>query len=165
MRNDEVWIDSLIRQGWDVSNTGCWVYRGAKDKNGYGIISGGKRCKKAHRVAFERWFGFIPAGHIVRHRCDNPPCVRPTHLISGTHGDNRRDMFDRGRDNIAFGNRKSQTKISDEELPVIRQIYAEGFLTQQMIADIYGVALSSINRVVKKRRSTDKKIEKVVDEE
>lgn len=165
MRNDEDWIDSLIRQGWDVSETGCWIYRGAKDKDGYGIVSGRKKCKKAHRVAFERWLGFIPPGHLVRHRCDNPPCVRPTHLISGTHRDNRRDMLERGRDNVAFGNRKSQTKIFDEELSVIRQIYDEGFLTQQMIADIYGVALSSINRVIKKSRSADKKIERVVDEE
>ena len=41
--------------------------------------------------------GKIPDGHIIRHTCDNPPCINPDHLISGTMKDNSMDMVKRGR--------------------------------------------------------------------
>lgn len=34
---------------------------------------------------------------VVRHKCDNNPCIEPTHLELGTQGDNIRDAFARGR--------------------------------------------------------------------
>ena len=52
----------------------------------------------AHRVAWEQANGQpIPPGMVVRHACDNPPCVNPLHLQLGTHADNVRDTHERGR--------------------------------------------------------------------
>jgi hypothetical protein len=42
-------------------------------------------------------WGPVPPGKIVRHTCDNPPCVNPLHLMNGTSADNSRDMVLRGR--------------------------------------------------------------------
>lgn len=51
----------------------------------------------AHRVAFEKAWGItLKAGQVVRHTCDNPPCVNPLHLMLGTQGDNMRDMTGKG---------------------------------------------------------------------
>lgn len=36
-------------------------------------------------------------GPVLRHRCDNPPCINPAHLEPGTQADNVRDMAERGR--------------------------------------------------------------------
>ena len=59
-----------------------------------------------HRLAYAATYGGIPAGLIIRHRCDNPRCINPVHLEPGTHRDNTQDMIKRGRDN--FGGRKNK---------------------------------------------------------
>ena len=52
----------------------------------------------AHVAAFMNTWGPVPKGMIVRHTCDNPPCINPMHLQLGTQGDNMRDRYMRGRD-------------------------------------------------------------------
>lgn len=52
----------------------------------------------AHRFLYEALNGRISPSLVVRHTCDNPPCVRPDHLIVGTCADNTRDKIERGRD-------------------------------------------------------------------
>ena len=51
----------------------------------------------AHRWAWMLVHGSIPDGLHVLHRCDNPPCFRPSHLFLGTDADNARDMASKGR--------------------------------------------------------------------
>lgn len=76
---------------------GCWEWTGTRVEFGYGqIIRDGRRLR-AHRVAYEIAYGPIPDGLVVRHKCDNPPCVRPDHLELGTRADNNQDRENRGR--------------------------------------------------------------------
>lgn len=77
---------------------GCWLWLGGRDRAGYGWVYYDGRTVGAHRVAWEMHSGkSIPEGVIVRHVCDNPPCVNPAHLLLGTKGDNTSDMYKRGR--------------------------------------------------------------------
>jgi hypothetical protein len=55
------------------------------------------RRERAHRASYSLFVGAIPEGMVVRHKCDNPPCVNPRHLQVGTLGDNNQDTWDRGR--------------------------------------------------------------------
>lgn len=80
----------------------CWTWKGTT-RNGYGQfctekVPGMARQSIASRVA---WIfankRLIPEGLVVRHTCDNPPCVNPAHLILGTMADNSADMKARNR--------------------------------------------------------------------
>jgi hypothetical protein len=71
----------------------CWEWTGTRTRQGYGGFRVGDRTVKAHRFAWSviASRGAIPAGLVVMHLCDNPPCVRPEHLRLGTVADNNRD--------------------------------------------------------------------------
>src|SRR4051812_9455441 len=76
----------------------CWLWTGALDGYGYGYFYvGDGRVAKAHRMAF-LLTAFDPGELDVLHSCDNPRCVRPSHLFLGTQADNLADMRTKGRD-------------------------------------------------------------------
>lgn len=75
----------------------CWEWVGLRSSENYGTFYLNRTYVRAHRFAFELVHGPIPAGHVICHRCDNPPCVNPAHLFSGTQKDNMQDMVAKGR--------------------------------------------------------------------
>lgn len=75
----------------------CFEWPNGKTAAGYGQMTIRGKVEYAHRVFYEAAHGPIPEGHVVRHTCDNPPCVNPNHLVSGTQLENMADMVARGR--------------------------------------------------------------------
>lgn len=86
-----------------VSESGCWIWTGADRGNGYGCMMEDNILISAHRKSYEMYYGAIPSGMIVCHRCDVPSCVNPDHLFIGTHKDNHDDMAKKGRNNPPRG--------------------------------------------------------------
>lgn len=85
-------IDIIIKRAKQVGE--CLVYIGPKKGDGYGSVGAGELT---HRVVWEFTYGPIPEGMCVLHRCDNPPCVRVSHLFLGTRKDNALDRKLKGR--------------------------------------------------------------------
>ncbi len=75
----------------------CWVWTGNDNGVGYGTVSWHGQITYVHRIAYEHAIGPIPAGMLVCHTCDNPPCCNPAHLFLGTKRDNGLDMGRKGR--------------------------------------------------------------------
>jgi hypothetical protein len=82
---------------------GCWPWMAARFQKGYGMFNAGRfrdgrtDIRYAHRVVWEFVNGPIPAGAVVRHSCDNPPCCNPAHLLIGTQADNVNDAKVQGK--------------------------------------------------------------------
>jgi HNH endonuclease len=74
----------------------CEEYRGAKRPSGHGNRNFRGIPMLASRAAWIEANGPVPDGLWVLHRCDNPPCVKVSHLYLGTPQDNVRDMWERG---------------------------------------------------------------------
>lgn len=95
----------------------CILHAGSRNSNGYGLVYEHGRCILAHRKAWQDANGVeIQPGQVVRHSCDNPPCVNPDHLSIGTQADNMRDMWARGRATTAraYGEAAGNAKITVE---------------------------------------------------
>jgi hypothetical protein len=103
-----------------VPESGCWLWIGATNAQGYGRIKVGSTPSRAHRVAWAMHYGAIPAGMDVLHKCDTPSCVNPDHLFLGGDAENAMDRERKGRGVRLFGERHGRSKISDKEADAIR---------------------------------------------
>src|SRR5690606_10401012 len=74
----------------------CWIWKGGTNKRGYGRFRSTKIIP-AHKFSYELAFGTIRSDLFVLHKCDNPRCVNPRHLFTGTHLDNMEDRQKKGR--------------------------------------------------------------------
>lgn len=138
-------------------NSGCWLWTGPVDKNGYGDITAkhirieapgwkyARKRKKAHRVSWEIHHGPIPHGFKVLHRCDVPGCVNPEHLFLGTPKDNTADMVAKRRH--YHGDRCASSRLTEEQVLAIRGSSE----TQRELAKRYGVHFGTINDIVRHR--------------
>ena len=129
---------------------GCWEWQGHRNKAGYGHIGLNNALVLAHRHAWSLACGPIPDGLLVLHDCDNPPCVRIDHLYLGTSADNAHDRSARGRGANTKGERHATGKLTEEIVLRIRSRRLAGE-KRRPIADEYGVSVSSIYSIEKRR--------------
>ena len=89
-------IRKIIKRNSETEGT-CWIWKKCRNADGYGIISYKGKRKGAHRVSYEVFKKEITEKIQVLHTCDNPSCVNPDHLWTGTQSDNMQDMHDKKR--------------------------------------------------------------------
>ena len=134
----------------------CWEWTASKNPKGYGKFKPDwkKTWENAHRVAYRLENGVIPEGLVVRHKCDNPPCVNPNHLEIGTKKDNTRDMMERGRNKYIAppprpGEENPMAKLTNQQVEEIAKRVWEGEKRKDL-AITYGVSRQTVDNCVKK---------------
>jgi len=148
---------SFARRFWkrvQITDT-CWVWVGAKNEKGYGKINQGPvggHSKRAHVVSWMLHRGPIPEGLCVCHNCpggDNPACVNPNHLWTGTNYQNRRDSVLKGTNNR--GSKNGSSKLTESIVLDIRRRAASGE-KQRLIAHDLKMSESTISSIVHRVR-------------
>lgn len=129
----------------------CWLWTAATNASGYGIVGVGRSSRLAHRVAYEMTNGPIPAGKLLRHRCDTPSCVRPDHMTPGSDKENMQDQIQRGRRASKKGSQNGRAKLTREQVVEIRRRYVRGQTRIVDLAAEFGVGKSQIWNIVSGR--------------
>lgn len=127
-------------------NSGCRLWDGKRDWNGYGTIAYRNKAWMAHRAAWTCAHGPIPPGLIVCHRCDVRACINPAHLFLGTHADNMADMMAKRRIRRPTSPHFAP-QIVEETVKAIRS--APG--PQREIAARYGISQTQVSKIKLKR--------------
>lgn len=127
----------------------CWTWVAATTRGGYGhfrrLIDGKWKMYKAHRYSYEAFNGLINENLQVCHSCDNPLCVNPAHLFTGTAKENIQDMIKKGRRVIS---RNPKHKWLDRKtVDAMREDFKQG-MRQAEISLKYEYSRSQVSRVV-----------------
>jgi len=136
----------------------CWLWRHTTDKDGYGIayIPSRHQSVRAHRLAYRFWYGPIPDGLLICHKCDNPACVNPRHLFKGTVADNNHDRDRKGRGRDQHGIKHNMAKLTDADVLEIRRLLSgtpEPGL-KAATARRFGVSAATITQILRRKRWT-----------
>jgi hypothetical protein len=135
-----------ITSNVDMTESGCWEWRGHRSPDGYGRVCHNGRCEPVHRYSFLAHGGEMLPGQSILHACDNPPCVNPDHLRAGTTADNMRDKVERGRQ--ARGESSGRTTLTNAQVVEIRERFAAGEMQRELGAE-FGVTQCVVSAIVR----------------
>jgi len=143
----------------------CWEWAGPKSAQNYGVLFldsnrlGGRRnVTTAHRYSYLRTYGPLPDGKpCVMHKCDNPSCTNPEHLMAGSWADNNADRSAKGRsgkrtyseeEKIKYGqmfrgSNNVRALLTEEQAHAIKYMHPE--LTGKQVGKLYGVSKVTAN--------------------
>jgi hypothetical protein len=147
--------------------TGCDEWTGRIDSRGYAVFDVGGRQVRAARWLYQVMNGPIPEGMELSHGCHCRKCVRVTspgvgsrhrigavgksiykteHCICESHKDNVARSARAGR---WSGSRNSQSKLSTEEVVLMRKLYAGSSLfSVKWLSELFGVSLRTAYNVI-----------------
>ena len=136
------------RVGRSAAPDGCWTWLASRSRAGYGYFRVNGRTRNAHRVAYELANGEIPDGMVVRHDCDNPACVNPSHLRLGTMKDNTADMMSRGRDDhgVTRGEDNAKHVLRNIDVSIMRYLRECGVKLAHL-APLFGVSQARVSQI------------------
>ena len=135
-----------IQKNISINDSECWIWRGAKHRQGYGNISFNKKNQLLHRVAWQIYKGDIPGNLLVCHKCDVTSCCNPEHLFLGTQQDNVDDAVTKKK----FEKRaklKRRNKLNYEQVQEIKKLHSLGS-TRKELREKFSVGETCIAKIL-----------------
>jgi hypothetical protein len=137
--------------------TPCIEHKQKGNQRGYGHTKYKQKTIHLHRLAYCKANGIEPdeiSGLVIRHKCDNPRCINPGHLISGTQKENVMDMMERGRHNPTQGIKSGNCILSEEDVRSIRKEYIPHSRTRgtRALARKYGICSQQVSKIVNRKK-------------
>jgi hypothetical protein len=131
-------------------NTGCWIWIGRTNYNGYGMCGRQKDSfeQLAHRHSFFLHNGKFDRINWVLHKCDNPFCVNPDHLYLGNAQQNNIDRDTRGRQKTKRGTEHKLAKLNESQVLEIRKLHNPKVYPTRKLALMYGVSQRKIMHIL-----------------
>lgn len=134
-----------------VSSHGCWLWTGSVNHAGYPTVcvklDGKWQNKRLTRLVCEEIHG--PLGDLEAcHTCNVRRCVRPDHLVPGTHQENIAAKQVHGTHHK--GERNPMAKLTAEDVQAIRGM--AGKVSQREIGKQFCVSQSAVSRIIKETR-------------
>jgi len=125
-----------------IMKNGCHICTShGRNSKRYILTSYKKKTIGLHRLIFFENYGYFPK--LVMHKCDNPKCINPNHLIGGTPKENSKDMMKKKRQ--AFGIKNGGgVKLNDNKAKQIKQLLKRKKMTLQSIADKFKVSKRTV---------------------
>lgn len=139
-------LERLLEKSILLEN-GCLEWTASRTSKGYGRLNVDLHPRSSHRLSWEVFYGDIPEGKQVLHRCDNPPCINPLHLFLGTNLDNSNDKVSKGRQPFLKGELNGASKLTEELIILCRKLHSEG-RSQNSLAKQFGVHQASMWRAM-----------------
>ncbi len=122
-----------------INENNCWeCYNYATTKDGYPIFKHNNKMTTIARWICENIKNFDMTDMVVRHCCDNPKCINPSHLDFGTRQDNVTDMVIRKR---------NYCKIEDEKILKTIELYNSG-IAQKTISNVLNIDKRYVSRII-----------------
>lgn len=129
----------------------CWLWKGRKrggrsdgtlsnESGAFDLTHG--RVIQAHRYSWTLAYGEIPEGMLIMHKCGNPMCVRPDHLVIGEYADQN----------------QCQKALTSEQIDDIGRRYITnkkgryGKITIAILSQEYGVSQPVIRKAIQEYR-------------
>jgi hypothetical protein len=131
-----------------ITSSGCWEWLGRCSP--YGVVAEVRNLpfidKAAHRLAYKLYHNKeIPKGLLVRHKCNNKPCINPSHLELGNYQDNSDDKVLSG--NQAKGTKIGVSKLTEGKVKFIKNLLETKCYTNKQVAKLFNVDVSIIIRI------------------
>jgi len=132
------WLKETVTERFDRftipdPNSGCLLWLGSNDRNGYGQMRVEGKLRFASHISLEIAGNPVPVGMNALHRCDNPACVNSEHLFIGTQRDNVDDMHKKERGNLsglAIG--RGHNRLSDRLRADAKSLFMNGLSGSQI---------------------------------